>query len=650
MPVLISRSGRLGTMNKIEKNRPSQSSDWEEYRDIVQYLYVTKDKSLPDVVEEMKRKHQFYATERQYKRRITEWQLDKNVKDEEMRAIIAVEAVRHRQGKKSTFHVRGRLFDQKKIGRFVRRKRIDRSALDSLPGMQQSTNSTHHAASEYASILPESVRCSTPPDDRTALLDNSRSYRGFIPTRDTSPDAMAVDIEIYDDRKFDSQNERVKCVHDMATKVTARTEAPGIPYPSASTDAADSTATSDGQSKHGLADPKCSCAGLANYMTSLEEKYFMGNIPCCGTTLTSIHGLLQHYNEQHSESHKQWRNSDSNQHCKLPEPLTSTVDTSWFSGDSGRLSSTPKSGTVKVIPEPSIHRSSSQSSSFEVPDIHIEVDGREQYQKGLDELQASLGTAASDTPYDPNFNFRSLILIRQLQQLFSSINDSLARRTAPSQAFFDRARNCLDRISQLRALLDNALRIRLNSLAYQATHLRANSNSVLDGPHETSKLTINNLLQAAQYEQPAGSPDMSNIGSTLSDIYQDELYNPSNTCTPFDQSHRYRLQEDSFPQNKNGVFTDLLQAAQNRHIKTKSAPSSTNEAHERSPFTEGSSYATWKEQQKAALDACVLLQHQPKPSDFAPPRTISPKDVAFDYNEAREDGKMSLFDQDRQER
>ncbi|KAL9035968.1 MAG: hypothetical protein Q9180_004570 [Flavoplaca navasiana] len=376
MPVLISRSGRLGTMNKIEKNRPSQSSHWEEYRDIVQHLYVTEDKSLPDVVDEMKRKHQFYATERQYKRRITEWQLDKNVKDEEMRAIIAVEAMRLRQGKKSTFHVRGRRVDRKKIDRFVQRKRIDRNALDSLPGMQQSTNSTHHAASEYASILPESVRCSTPPDELKALPDISKSYRGLIPAKDTQPNATAIDIENYDDREFDSQNERVRSVHDVATKVTARTEAPGFPYPS--------------------------------------------------TT--------------------------------------------------------------------------------------------------------------------------------------------------------------------------------------------------------------------AQYEQPAGSPDMSNIGRTLSDIYQDELYNPPNTSTPSNQSHRYRLQEDSFPQNENSVFTDLLQAAQNRHIRTKSVPSSTNETHEHSPFTQGSSYATWKEQQKAAVDACVLLQHQPTPSDFAPPRTISPKDVTLDYNEAGEDG------------
>ena len=513
-------------MSKVKKNRPSQSNDWEEYRDIVQQLYVTEDKPLPDVVDEMKRKHQFYATERQYKRRITEWQLDKNVKDEEMRSIIAVEAMRLRQGKNSTFHVRGRLVDRKKIDRFVQRKRIDRNALDSLPGMQQFTNSTHHAASEYASILPESVRCCTPPDSRTTLFDISKNSRGLIPAKDTKPDATTIDIEIYDNRKFDSQNEWIKSVNDMATKVTAMTDAPGFSYPSASTDAADCTATSDGQSKHGLADSKCSCAGLANYMTSLEGN-FVGNIPCCGTTLTSLDGLLQHYHEQHSESHKQSRNSGSNQHCTFPDRLTSTVDRAWSSGNSGWLSSTPKTSTVKVTSEPSIHRSSSQSSVPEVPGIHIEIDSREQYQESLNELQAYLGTAASDTPYDPGLNFSSLILIKRFQQLFSTITSSLARGKAPSQAFFDRVRNCLDRNNQHRVLRANVsqLQIQLSSLASQAHHLRAKSNSVPYEQHKSLALTMNNLLQAGEYKL-AGSlarrvARYAEKDHTLSDIYQD---------------------------------------------------------------------------------------------------------------------------------
>lgn len=55
-------------------------------------LHVTEDKSLADVVDEMKGTYNFTATELQYKGRISEWHLDKNVKDDETRATIAIEA------------------------------------------------------------------------------------------------------------------------------------------------------------------------------------------------------------------------------------------------------------------------------------------------------------------------------------------------------------------------------------------------------------------------------------------------------------------------------------------------------------------------------------------------------------------------------
>ena len=106
--------------------------EWQQHRGIIQRLYVTEDKSLPNVVLEMKQKYNFVATERQYKRRISDWGLDKNVKDEEMRSIIEVEAMRLRQGKQSAFYVRDRRVDRKKIDRFAHRKGINRSALHNL--------------------------------------------------------------------------------------------------------------------------------------------------------------------------------------------------------------------------------------------------------------------------------------------------------------------------------------------------------------------------------------------------------------------------------------------------------------------------------------------------------------------------------------
>ncbi|KAL8910247.1 MAG: hypothetical protein Q9171_004448 [Xanthocarpia ochracea] len=132
--------------------------EWQQHRVIIQRLYVTEDKSLPNVVLEMKQKYNFVATERQYKRRISYWGLDKNVKDEEMRAIIEVEAMRLRQGKQSAFYVRDRLVDRKKIDRFAHRKGIDRSALQNLD-----------------CTLPSNVRCTTPPP---AVLNSASEQVG----------------------------------------------------------------------------------------------------------------------------------------------------------------------------------------------------------------------------------------------------------------------------------------------------------------------------------------------------------------------------------------------------------------------------------------------------------------------------------------
>ena len=50
--------------------------------------------------------------------------MDKNIKDDEMRAIITMQAQRLQQGKSSSFYVRGREVDPQKIKRFARRKEL----------------------------------------------------------------------------------------------------------------------------------------------------------------------------------------------------------------------------------------------------------------------------------------------------------------------------------------------------------------------------------------------------------------------------------------------------------------------------------------------------------------------------------------------
>jgi len=61
------------------------------------------------------------SSERQYKRRIAQWGLDKKVKHNEMRAIVRIEKKRKMQeGKDTTFRVRTRPVDPKKIKRFTK--------------------------------------------------------------------------------------------------------------------------------------------------------------------------------------------------------------------------------------------------------------------------------------------------------------------------------------------------------------------------------------------------------------------------------------------------------------------------------------------------------------------------------------------------
>ncbi|KAL8784252.1 MAG: hypothetical protein Q9213_004074 [Squamulea squamosa] len=167
----------------------------------------------------------------------------------------------------------------------------------------------------------------------------------------------------------------------------------------------------------------------------------------------------------------------------------------------------------------------------------------------------------------------------------------------------------------------------------------------------------------------SGTRDMTKLNRTMSDIYQDELYNPSvNISAPPAQTRQHIPPENLLSPQKNSVFTDLFQAAQSGHVTARSASPARSIARERSPFAPESPYATerfshstpnsparlnsaaqLRELQKAEADARVLAEHRPRPSDFVPPRTISPKEVALDYNEADEDAKMPLSNQDKRE-
>ena len=157
------------------------------------------------------------------------------------------------------------------------------------------------------------------------------------------------------------------------------------------------------------------------------------------------------------------------------------------------------------------------------------------------------------------------------------------------------------------------------------------------------------------------------LDRTLSDIYQDELYNPGMAQSAPSSQPRQQAQADTVSPQRS-TFSDLLQVANTGHLTARSASPAVNVSRQRSPFRESSQFAVegvysspsspagatrltsaaqLRQQQKIEADAQAYAQHHP-PSHHEylnPPRTISPKEAFLDYANTEEDAKIPLFSQ-----
>ncbi|MCJ1479754.1 hypothetical protein MMC13_008440 [Lambiella insularis] len=157
--------------------------------------------------------------------------------------------------------------------------------------------------------------------------------------------------------------------------------------------------------------------------------------------------------------------------------------------------------------------------------------------------------------------------------------------------------------------------------------------------------------------------DMPKLDRTMSDIYQDELYNPILAPTPpAPQPHATAAQSSLLSPHRD-VFSQTLQAANNRHIARSTSPTSTL-SRERSPFRQGSEYASetypqsntpisrigsaaqLREQQEVQSDPAAFAKRRPSPIGNDTPQTISPKEALLDYNDTEEGSKTPLFPQE----
>lgn len=137
------------------------------------------------------------------------------------------------------------------------------------------------------------------------------------------------------------------------------------------------------------------------------------------------------------------------------------------------------------------------------------------------------------------------------------------------------------------------------------------------------------------------------LDRTMTDIYSDELYNPSFTITTAPQS----TQQLHALSPSNELFAQRLSAANTQHLSATQSPSS-NGSRDRSPFRHGSPHAPMshdfggnfggpslrfnsahqmRENEKAEQDAQMIRQQMSTKTETDTPKTISPKDAMLEF-------------------
>jgi tetratricopeptide (TPR) repeat protein len=108
---------------------------WGLYRSSIKRLYLDEDKTLPQVMEIMKRDYDFKASIKMYKRRLGLWKLDgKNLKRPEVKQIARRKVERDAVGKSSKFFIKGREVHMDNIRRYLKKQGISSlEELDQVP-------------------------------------------------------------------------------------------------------------------------------------------------------------------------------------------------------------------------------------------------------------------------------------------------------------------------------------------------------------------------------------------------------------------------------------------------------------------------------------------------------------------------------------
>ncbi|PMD57804.1 uncharacterized protein K444DRAFT_24743 [Hyaloscypha bicolor E] len=113
---------RLPEMNQRRERYPKEQ--WLALKSIIEQLYVKEGQTLTKVVEYLAEHHDFYPTTKPFKRWISEWGFEKNVKRDERRAILERLGTTARAVDFQATMLRGRRLDKAKIERWRKRDGI----------------------------------------------------------------------------------------------------------------------------------------------------------------------------------------------------------------------------------------------------------------------------------------------------------------------------------------------------------------------------------------------------------------------------------------------------------------------------------------------------------------------------------------------
>ncbi|KAK3352751.1 hypothetical protein B0T25DRAFT_192108 [Lasiosphaeria hispida] len=135
-----------------------RDSDWEPHKERIIELHITENLPLQQVIGILKREHDFEATVRQYRARISKWGLDKNVKKDEMHFIVQKQLQwKLDNPDKRDLHIelRGVRVNSEKIERWKARTGFVPIETASVPNTPEDLN--YWTASEVGSIVGSPV-------------------------------------------------------------------------------------------------------------------------------------------------------------------------------------------------------------------------------------------------------------------------------------------------------------------------------------------------------------------------------------------------------------------------------------------------------------------------------------------------------------